>query len=341
MKTLLSAALALLVALAGPAAAQDKRTPVKIAIGGASCLCYLPTVLAKQLGEYQKAGLDAELINFKGGSVALTAVLGGSADVVSGYFDHTVNIAAKNKIMTAITVYDHLPALVLVVAPKFHDEIKTIKDLDGKKVGVSAPGSSTDFFLKFLLRKAGVDPAKVASIGVGQDDTAMAAIEQGQVHAMVNLDPAITMLQRKHKEKLRILADTRTQKDTRDIFGSDYPGGSLYVTADWLQKNEKTAQGLADAMVATLRWIHAHSAEEIMAKMPKDLTVVDPETYLAALKNIMPIYSKDGRANIEMAQAVHAVFAQSVPEIANAKIDLTKTFTNKYVDEANKKLGGS
>src|SRR4051794_11226716 len=82
---------ALAVAVAAPAAAQQKLTPIKIAVGGATCLCYLPTVLAKQIGEFEKAGLDAELINFKGGSVALTAVLGGSADIVSGYFDHTVN----------------------------------------------------------------------------------------------------------------------------------------------------------------------------------------------------------------------------------------------------------
>ena len=65
-----------------------------IAVGGAGCLCYLPTVLAEQLGEYKKAGLDIELVNFKGGSQALTAVIGGSADVVSGYYDHCVNLAA-------------------------------------------------------------------------------------------------------------------------------------------------------------------------------------------------------------------------------------------------------
>jgi NitT/TauT family transport system substrate-binding protein len=77
----------MLAATSGMAAAQST---VKIAIGGAACLCYLPTVLAKQLGAFEKAGVDVELIDFKGGSQSLTAVLGGSADVVSGYFDHTV-----------------------------------------------------------------------------------------------------------------------------------------------------------------------------------------------------------------------------------------------------------
>src|SRR5205823_6485253 len=147
------AALGVLALTSGAALAQTKIT---IAVGGAGCLCYLPTMLAQQLGEYKKAGLDIELINFKGGSQALTAVLGGSADVVSGYFDHCVNLAAKNQALQAFVTYDRFPGLVLVVSPKQTGAINSAKDLAGKKVGVTAPGSSTDFFLKYLLRKNAV-----------------------------------------------------------------------------------------------------------------------------------------------------------------------------------------
>ena len=81
---------------AGIALAQAK-SKVTIAVGGGACLCYLPTMLAKALGEYDKAGLDVELVDLKGGSQALAAVMGGSADVVSGYYDHCVNLAAKGQ----------------------------------------------------------------------------------------------------------------------------------------------------------------------------------------------------------------------------------------------------
>src|SRR5260370_10354903 len=136
-------------------AAQSKIT---IAVGGGACLCYLPTVLAKQLGEFDKAGLAVELVDLKGGSDALKAVLGGSADVVSGYFDHCVNLAAKKQELQSFVVYDRYPGLVLVVSPSHNGEIKSIKDLAGKKVGVSAPGSATDFFLMYLLKKNGLHP---------------------------------------------------------------------------------------------------------------------------------------------------------------------------------------
>src|ERR1700761_9246379 len=321
--------------VANPAAAQSKIT---IAVGGGACLCYLPTVLAKQLGEFEKAGLAVDLVDLKGGSDALKAVLGGSADVVSGYFDHCVNLAAKKQELQSFVVYDRYPGLVLVVAPSHSGEIKSIKDLAGKKVGVSAPGSSTDFFLKYLLKKNGLDPAGTAVIGVGLGATSVAAMEQGQIDAAVMLDPSVTVLQGNHPD-LRILSDTRTQKDTLDVFGGEYPGGALYSTAAWVAGHDKEVQALTNAMLATIAWIHSHSAEEIMAKMPSEMVGKNTELYLAALKNTLPMYSENGKMDPKGAEAVLAVFSESSPDVAKANIDVTKTYTNTFGERANKTTG--
>ena len=326
---------AALVLLGGMASAQGAKPKVTIAVGGASCLCYLPTVLAHALGEFDKAGVEIELVDFKGGSESLKAVIGGSADVVSGYYDHCVNLAAKNQALTAFVVYDRYPGLVLGVSPKHTGEINSVKDLAGKKVGVSAPGSSTDFFLKFLLAKAGVDADTVAVIGVGLGPTAVAAMEQGTIDAAVMLDPVPTLLS--GKAPLKILSDTRTAKDTLAVFGGEYPGGALYTRSDWVAKHERETQALTNAMVATLKWIHSHSPEEIMAKMPADLVGPDKALYLAALKNTIPMYSTTGAMDPKGAEAVLAVFSQSSPDVAKAKIDLSKTYTNKFVEQAGAK----
>src|SRR5580692_3566309 len=331
----LAGTLLALVLTSGFAAAQ---TRITVAIGGGACLCYLPTVLAKQLGEFDKAGLAVELVDLKGGSDALKAVLGGSADVVSGYFDHCVNLAAKKQELVAFVVYDRYPGLVLVVSPSHTNEIKSIKDLAGKKVGVSAPGSSTDFFLKYLLKKNGIDPASVAVIGVGLGATAVAAMEQGQIDAAVMLDPSVTVLQGGHPD-LRILSDTRTAKDTFDVFGGEYPGGALYSTAAWVAGHDKEVQALTDAMLSTLAWIHSHSAEDIMAKMPAEMVGKNKELYLAALKNTIPMFSETGKMDPKGAEAVLAVFSESSPDVAKANVDVTKTYTNKYVDQAKKTTG--
>jgi NitT/TauT family transport system substrate-binding protein len=338
MRTMLSRLAATCLALflmSGLAAAQSK---VTIAVGGGACLCYLPTVLAKQLGEFDKAGLAIELVDLKGGSDALKAVLGGSADVVSGYFDHCVNLAAKKQELQAFVVYDRYPGLVLVVSPMHTGEIKSVKDLAGKKVGVSAPGSSTDFFLKYLLKKNGLDPASASVVGVGLGATAVAAMEQGQIDAAVMLDPSVTILQGNHPD-LRILSDTRTQKDTLDVFGGEYPGGALYSTTAWVAAHEKEVQALTGAVLSTLKWIAAHSPEEIMEKMPPEMVGKNKELYLAALKNTIPMFSENGKMDPKGAEAVLAVFSESSPEVAKANIDLAKTWTNKYVEQAQKTTG--
>jgi NitT/TauT family transport system substrate-binding protein len=321
-----------LLLLSDVAAAQSK---VTIAVGGGACLCYLPTVLAEQLGEFEKAGLAAELVDLKGGSDALKAVIGGSADVVSGYFDHCVNLAAKKQELQAFVVYDRYPGLVLVVSPKHTAEIKSVKDLAGKKVGVSAPGSSTDFFLKYLLKKEGLDPSSASVIGVGLGATAVAAMEQGQIDAAVMLDPSVTVLQGSHPD-LRILSDTRSQKDTLAVFGGEYPGGALYSTAAWVASHPKEVQSLTNAIMNTLKWIHTHSPEDIMAKMPPEMVGKDKELYLAALRNTIPMYSETGAMDPKGAAAVLAVFSESSPEVAKANIDVGKTYTNGYVEQAGK-----
>jgi NitT/TauT family transport system substrate-binding protein len=317
-----------IVLSSGAAIAQSKIT---IAIGGSSCLCYLPAVLARQLGEYDRAGVSVDLVNLRGGSDTLTAVLSGSADVATGYFDHCVEIAAKKQALQSFVVFDRYPGEVVVVSPAHSAEIGSFSDLAGKTVGVTAPGSTSDFFLKFLLKKSGVDPASVSVVGIGVGATAVAAMEQGQVDAAVMVDPSATYLQGKHSD-LKVLTDTRSERDARSVFGADYPGGALYSTAAWIGSHEREAQALTDAIVRTLAWIHSHSPEEIMAKMPSDLVGKDRGLYLSALKNTIAMFSETGRMDPKGAEVVLSVFSESSPIVAQARIDISKTYTNKFVD---------
>jgi NitT/TauT family transport system substrate-binding protein len=148
----------------------------------------------------------------------------------------------------------------------------------------------------------------------------------------------VTVLQGSHKD-LRILSDTRTQKDTLETFGGEYPGGALYSTAAWVAGHEKETQALTNAILGTLAWIHSHSPEEIMAKMPEETVGKNKDLYLAALKNTIPMFSETGKMDPKGADAVLAVFSVGSPEVANAKIDVSKTFTNKYVEQAKKTTG--
>jgi NitT/TauT family transport system substrate-binding protein len=186
-----------------------------------------------------------------------------------------------------------------------------------------------------MLSKNGVDPNSVGVIGIGLGAAAVAAMEQGTVDAAIMLDPSVTVLQGRNKD-LKILSDTRTAKDTLSVFGGEYPGGALYTKADWIEKHPKETQALTAAIVNTLAWIHSHTPEEVMAKMPENLVGPDKAGYLAALKNTIPMYSTTGKMDPKGAAAVLAVFSQSSPDVAKANVDVSKTYTNKYVEATSK-----
>jgi NitT/TauT family transport system substrate-binding protein len=152
------------------------------------------------------------------------------------------------------------------------------------------------------------------------------------------IDPATTLLRNKYPA-LKILSDTRTAEDTLSVFGGEYPGGALYSTAAWVASHDKEVQALTNAILNTLAWIHSHSPEDVMAKMPPEMVGKDKGLYLAALKNTIPMYSENGRMDPKGAEAVLAVFSEGSPEVAKANVDVTKTYTNKYIDQAKKTTG--
>ena len=167
------AALALF-ALASAAAAAK----LTIAVGGAGCLCYLPTVLAQQLGEYKKAGVDIELVEFQGRLAGADRGDRRQRRRGVGILRPLRQFGRQEPAAHRLRRLRPLSRPGARVSPRHTNEISSVKDLAGKKVGVSAPGSSTDFFLKYLLAKNGVDPNSVAVIGIGLDATAVAAMEQ-------------------------------------------------------------------------------------------------------------------------------------------------------------------
>lgn len=315
----------------GQAAGGGEATSVTIGVGGQPLLAYLPTTLAQELGCYEQNGITADIQDLQAGSKALQAMIGGSTEVTSGYYDHTVQMAAKNQDVTAFVNMLRYPALVLAVAPDAAGEISSIEDLQGKSVGVTAPGSSTDFFLKHLLTQAGL-PADAAAVqAVGADATAVAAMEQGQVDAAVMLDPAFSQLEKRAGE-VTVLSDTRTIEGVEEAYGTDtYPAAVLYAKQDWIDDNTETAQALADSITCALDYIGEHSAQEIADSMPAQYAGDDPEVYVAAIESLKDAFNPTGEIDEAGAQAVADVLAQSQPEIAEADVDVSATYTNEFV----------
>src|SRR5512135_1964040 len=155
-------ALALGIAFAATAFAQaPEKKNITIAVGGKSLFYYLPLSVAERKGYFKDEGLEVEIPDFAGGAKALQALVGGSADMVSGAYEHTINMVAKKQPIKAVVLQARHSSIVLVMPKDKAAKYKSGKDLKGLKIGVTAPGSSTNMFVNNLLAKDGLKPSDV------------------------------------------------------------------------------------------------------------------------------------------------------------------------------------
>ncbi|NKI68672.1 ABC transporter substrate-binding protein [Collimonas pratensis] len=316
-------------------AQTPEKTKVSIAVGGKNLFYYLPLTIAEQLGYFKDEGLDVQISDFAGGAKALQALIGGSADVVSGAFEHTISMQAKNQRITAFVLQGRAPQIVMGVSNKTMPNFKTIADLKGKKIGVTAPGSSTSMMSNFVLAKGGLKPTDVSYIGVGASAGALSALRSGAIDVIVNLDPLITMLQQDNE--IRIISDTRTLKDTNTVFGGPMPAATLYASADFIKKYPNTTQALTNAMVRALKWLQKATPADVAKVVPESYQLGDRALYLDAFNKMREALSPDGMIPEEGPKvALHTLEAFD-PELAGKNIDLSQTYTNEFVKKADAK----
>ncbi len=335
-RTLLSLAPAALAAPVFVAHAQALEKPkVALAVGGKNLLYYLPLTIAESLGYFKNEGLDVAINDFAGGSQALRSLIGGSVDVVSGAFEHTVNMQAKGQKLRAFVLMGRAPQIVLGVSPKQMPGFKSVADLKGKKIGVTAPGSSTNVMANFVLAKAGLKPTDVSFVGVGASSGAVAAMRSGQIDAISNLDPVITLLQR--SGDLKIVTDTRVVAEADKVFGGPMPAACLYAKTDFVEKNPATAQALANAIVRADKWIQAAGPGDIIKAVPESYLLGDRAIYIDAFLAAKGALSPDGMIPERGPDTAFRALASIDKEIAAAKLDLPAVFTNEFVKKANAK----
>ncbi|HJW53248.1 MAG TPA: ABC transporter substrate-binding protein [Burkholderiaceae bacterium] len=317
------------------AAQTLEKKKVTIAVGGKNLLYYLPLTIAEQRGYFKDEGLDVEIADFAGGARALQAVVGGSADVVSGAFEHNINMQAKGQSMRAFVLQGRAPQIVLAVSTKAMPNYKTVADLKGKKIGVTAPGSSTNIMAKYVLAQHGLKPSDVSFVGVGAAQGAVAALRAGQIDAMSNLDPVITILTRGND--IRIISDTRDVAEADKVFGGPMPAGTLYAPVAFIEKNPNTVQALTNAIVRADKWIQQAGPSDIVKSVPESYLLGDRAVYIDAFMKAKPALSPDGMIPEQGPATALRALVSIDPAIADAKIDLKSVYTNEFVKKANAK----
>ena len=157
----------------------------------------------------------------------------------------------------------------------------------------------------------------------------------GQIDALSNLDPVITLLQR--SGDLKVISDTRVVAEADRVFGGPMPAGCLYAPQPFIDKHPATVQALANAMVRANRWIQAAGPSEVIKTVPESYLLGDRAVYIDAFLAAKGALSPDGLIPEAGPETAFRARASIDPEIAKAKLDLNAVYTNDFVKKANAK----
>jgi NitT/TauT family transport system substrate-binding protein len=243
---------------------------------------------------------------------------------------------AKNKDISCVLLLNDVPGIVFGVRPDLADKVKTGADMKGLKIGITTPGSSTDVIARYYVKKSGLDLRDVSFIAVGSGAPGMVALQNKTVDVLGYYDPTATLLAQKNGAK--VLFDGRTVEGSKAAFGGPYPTACLYLNRSFINAKPETVQRLADGLLRTLRYIHATPVEQVMEEIPSGYKVEDKALMATIMQASHALFSKDGRFDPATLETPLAVLRSYDEGVAKAKIDLSKTYTNRFADEAAKRL---
>ncbi|WP_158741897.1 ABC transporter substrate-binding protein [Acidisphaera sp. L21] len=325
-RALLATALALLAA--SSAAAADL-TPVRLA-SAAQVATYAAPYIALTKGYYREQGLDVSIVSFQGGGKAMEAMMGGSADAVIGSYSNTITLAARGQRVQTFINYLVCPGYVLAVG-KGHPA-KTLADLRGRTIGITSPGSNTQQTLNYLMKTAGFGPDEYSAVGIGNTAGAVAAVRYGKVDALILPEPIISLLE--NAGDVTDLLDMRSAKGSEAAMGGPYPEGSLLARTDYIDSHPKIIQALTNAVVKAMRFVATASPADVTAALPKEIVGDNPALIAESIAKIKTCYSTDGLLTPAGVQKVMDVLTTNVSELKDAKVDLSQTYTNSFVQQA-------
>jgi NitT/TauT family transport system substrate-binding protein len=231
-------------------------------------LCGVPYEVARSGGIFKSHGLDVQLVYTRGGNAAMQALVGGAVDYAATSLD--VAIQAYVNVGAAIrrfAVTGRLPLFAVVTAPKTASQIQSIKDLEGRTVGVIALGTADHALTLYLLQQAGADAKKVqfATMGVNL----LEALRQGQIDVGLVQEPALTVLRR---SGARVLVNAMDLEDAKHYLGGSFEFMGVAVRAKEIEQRRPEMVALTRALADALHALRQMTGDQLSAAFPKEMT---------------------------------------------------------------------
>ncbi len=321
------------IAFAPRAMAQaPEKAKITLGVGGKNLLYYLPLTIAERQGYFKEFGLEVAINDFAGGARSLQALVGGSVDVVTGAYEHTLRMQAKGQDIRAVIELLRFPSIIIGVRKDLAGKIKSAADFKGLKIGVTAPGSSTFITAQHAMLKAGLKPTDAAFIGIGGGASGVAAMKKGEIDVISHLDPVISKLEA--DGDIVTLIDTRTEAGTRALFGGSNPAACVYLKNDFINANPNTVQAIVNAHYKALLWIAAATPAQVADAVPPEFHLGDRPLYEAAFGKTREAYSRTGISSPDGMKSVMDMLKALDSEMASASVKIEDTFVGRFAEKA-------
>ena len=252
--------------LAGVAAAEPLKIRYSVWVG------YGPLFLAREKGFLKEEKVDVELINMEDPKEGFFAMSAGRLDGVVSTIDTMLLYLKTGKEFQYVLALDDSAGGDAIVARK---EIKSVRDLKGKKVAFSE-GSVSQFFLNVLLRESGLSQKDIDAVNMKPGDAGAAFVAE-KVDAAVTWEPWVT--KSKNTAFGQVLVDSsKTPGLITDV---------LIFRRDVIEKRGKEIQGVVNAWNKAVAYWEKNPAEsnEIMAKGLGDW-LKDPKVFAETLSGV-------------------------------------------------------
>lgn len=291
-----------------------------------------PIVLAERLGYFRDEGVDVTVMNIRDDVPYMDMLEDHRIDAVMAYYHHTVVAQSEGKDIRAVVALGMTPGAKILVANQVRDKYRTPADLKGSRIITGGAGSSKTTIANYLLVAGGHQIADYVRLAADKKDANLAALRDGSADLVVAPTPDGTFYE--NSGAASVFADLTTVAGTRKALGVLFPSNTLFMSGALIRQRPQVAQHLVNALVRTLKFINAHSPEEIAAQVPVEVSGKDRDAYLKVLKEEIPMYATDGRMPADAAAGELRVLAAFEPKYKG--VDVTKTYTNEFVDRALK-----
>lgn len=308
MNKLLAILLLAAVAFSAPAADQMR---LLVALPGPLNLSYLPLDLAPKIGADKAEGVELALRHVGGGGVALQLLQSREVDFAVAGAPAAMSAKASGNDVVVIASVDDLTLFVLMVRSDLKDQVRQVRDLAGRVVGVNtsslASKTTSQQLAELMLRNDGISPGHVRIVPAGQSwDEQSVLIRAKAVDAILGDEPFASRL--RDDGQVFFLVNLARGADAERIPGAGFLHAAVETRSDVLRDAPKKAEKIVAVLRRTLAWMAGHTPEEIVAALQID-DLPARQAMLRALRQYSRLYSPDGRLSARQIRETDLFFA--------------------------------